>query len=412
MLKEVDDILHELTRILGYSAGWVAGACGSMYNTSETATCFRRCTEIVSLMLYMKGYDYDRQQYTWGKRTVKEKTAEQFKEYLTCVVAGEVLLRLYGRNNAHLEVMHEVSEQLKQETLQGTPVKHGICEKRDFATIIFQSRGIGQGIKNRLDELNATVVTRRGSSGRCGSRRCAWDNTEQADKGDKSKSDRECKENAEHAVIQQTGDTQLIIEWIEATPNSPVMKLFQNIRKPGGSQGKCDIQKKVKEKVQEMQNTVNRTTTTTVRGGARTRGSAPRGGRGGGGAGFGGRGGRGGSVGVGTGRGGGPGGISRGAHPSTPGRAGTGPGDASTTVSKPAPAKPADGQPPSPAKPAPPAPGNGTNTAAKPVAAKPNAAAGKPPVGTKPENTKTAGSTKIVNMQQEDGRHMNGSSTL
>ncbi|KJP85011.1 hypothetical protein AK88_05353, partial [Plasmodium fragile] len=305
MLQEVDDILNQLLSKLGQHSGHIAGFCGSIEN--KNPTCIKRCREIVNLMIYMNGYDFNNG--NWQKRHTHADNRSNFDEYLECTVAAQILLRLYGRNKEHRHIITQVSERLEHgEDFPGSqPFEQGLCENINFGPIIFLSGNIQQSLHQSLrEQWTPAKVPVRSTSGKCG-----WDDTD-----GNTQNDEEC--NEQDVVITQDDPLMRDIqELVDTGTFEHVKNVLQDMQKPGQSQGKCDIQDKIKDKIKDkvndMENRVRKTETPSVRGGVGTRGSAPRGARGGG---------------RGVGRGGlAPGGRGRGLPPSSAGsRPGTGPG--------------------------------------------------------------------------------------
>ncbi|KJP85431.1 hypothetical protein AK88_04934 [Plasmodium fragile] len=343
LMQEVDKIFGELIKKIGESHGSISGFCGSIYNTGHDGLCRSRCQEITKILLYMKGYDLTQTQGL-QTRTVDQAHWTAFQEYLRCVLAGEALVRVYGSNRDHVDVMNRVSDYLTPgKTFMQQTLQSGICDNRDWGKVIFQSKSLGTALHNRLHDLNKTWPQVRAGAGHA-ARKCGWDDTDGT-----THTDEPCNEN-DVVITEDDALMKTIRHSVEAADTFPnVRRVLHDMQKQGGYTGRCDIETKIKEKVQEMQNTVNRTKTTAARG------QVPRG------------------PGLGRGSGGGPG---KAGSPSP--RPGTGPGrrprprprpvPPSTSSTKPSEpptvATPAAGSepPPQPVKPA---------TAAQPVAVKP-----------------------------------------
>ncbi|KJP88403.1 hypothetical protein AK88_01855 [Plasmodium fragile] len=249
-MQEVDDIFHELIRKIGYTHGNISGFCGSIHN--KHGTCIKRCTEIVNLMLYMKGYEHKGTQGL-QRRPVNSGTWQQFQEYLRCTVTMEALLRLYGRNGDHITVMDEVSKELEQgKTFVKQRLESGICENRDWAKVLFQSKSMGTALQNRLNSLRErwtpAKVPARSTSGKCG-----WDDTEGTDNAGQPNRDEDC--NAQARAIPQHDELMKAIKGVvdegHTFPN--VHKVLQDMQKPGQSQDICRLEQKIKEGVQHVQ---------------------------------------------------------------------------------------------------------------------------------------------------------------
>ncbi|KJP85388.1 hypothetical protein AK88_04988 [Plasmodium fragile] len=87
---------------------------------------------------------------------------------------------------------------------------------------------------------------------------CAW--------ADKEVEDSEQKCNEQEGVITKDSEFMTKIkEWANTAFFSRVKKVFEDIHKKGGSTGRCDIQKQIKTKVKQLENTVNPPTATGVR---------------------------------------------------------------------------------------------------------------------------------------------------
>ncbi|KJP90002.1 hypothetical protein AK88_00171 [Plasmodium fragile] len=255
MLQEVDDIFHELLSRIGQRSGNISGFRGDLYN--KDGACISRCREIVNLMLYMKGYHYNQGTGTWDKKTIPHGTTRTFKEYLECILGSEVLLRLYARNTHHQGLITEVSDKLGQSNnLFGQKFEPGLCENIDFGNILFQSKSIGTGIKNRLEQLSQQWAPTHVGRGYTASGTCGWDDADDADEDGKPQRDEECNENA--GVI--TEDDALMKEikgWVPIGPFPHVKKVLEDMQKNGVSKEKCELEQKIRNGVKTVKDRVN-----------------------------------------------------------------------------------------------------------------------------------------------------------
>ncbi|KJP89168.1 hypothetical protein AK88_01254 [Plasmodium fragile] len=240
MLKEVDDIFNELRSTIGGGTGAIAGFCGSIYDSN--ATCIKRCREIVHLMLYMRGYDFKQGQ--WQHRYMQNNTSRNFREYLECTVAREILLRLYGRNKDHSNIIKTVSKELDQDNaLQQQKFEKGLCEKKNFGAVIFQSGNVQDTLHQRLDTLSTQWVARTPGRGRA-ARRCGWDDTDGT-----THTDEPCNEN--EVVITEEDELMRAIQGtVDAADTFPhVKQVLDDMQQPGQSTAKCEIEKNIKTKI-------------------------------------------------------------------------------------------------------------------------------------------------------------------
>ncbi|KJP84826.1 hypothetical protein AK88_05544 [Plasmodium fragile] len=336
LMKQVDNIFHSLIRIIGESNIAICSFCGGIYVTHADSVCNNRCAQITRILLYLKGYHYNKKSRKCEKRTTPETTSRTFREYLECIVGSEVLLRLYGRNKEHQQIIAEVSEKLRTpNNLFGQKFEPGLCENIDFGNILFQSKSIGTGIKNRLEQLSQQWVAGKAKRGHPAPRKCECQNTNQ---DDAQLQQREDKCNEHEGVLQEDHELMRSINhWTEGILYPRVKKLLEEMKDGRMPGGKCAIEKEIKKKIKEKAKEVKNTAATRDEGTLRK--EAPTG-------------------------------------SSTPALGNTG------GMAKPAPAKPASAKPVD------------TVSPAKPVAEKPNAAKVKPSAETKPETGQ--GSTKTV----------------
>ncbi|KJP84991.1 hypothetical protein AK88_05373, partial [Plasmodium fragile] len=255
-MSEVNIIFNEVTKIITKRSGPNAGICGIIYDGAETnvATCKSRCMEIAKLMLYIKGYSYKNR--AWTKRRVDDRRRAPFTEYLRCTLGTEVLLQLYGNTEDHREIIENVEQHMRNTDKSGKQqYEPGVCEDRNYGPVIFGLRGIGPSIKTKLDEWKSGLAA--GQAGRnTGTthgtgQKCAWREQEADQKNEEACS-------AQAGVITKDSEfMKRINHWTDGGLYPRVTKLLKDIHNNGGSKEKCEIEKKIKEGVQKVKDTVN-----------------------------------------------------------------------------------------------------------------------------------------------------------
>ncbi|KJP85183.1 hypothetical protein AK88_05177 [Plasmodium fragile] len=192
LYTEVNNIFDALTRVIGQSNLANSTICGELYFDADTKTCLRRCPAIVSLLLYMRGYEYGAQH--WTKSDVETRSAEGFKKYLKCILAKEAIMELYGRSEEHLQIIQEISDTLRNGgTVWTQKYADGICEGQDYGKYIFGSGIMRQSIRNRLKELGKHWV-RGGRSPDRTSGKCTWPHAVQME--EEQQNTKSCKDRA------------------------------------------------------------------------------------------------------------------------------------------------------------------------------------------------------------------------
>ncbi|KJP84839.1 hypothetical protein AK88_05527 [Plasmodium fragile] len=252
-MQAVDDIFQELLSKIGEPNGTISGFCGEIYDSN--ATCIKRCREIVNLMLYMRGYEHKGTQGL-QRRTVDQADWTAFQEYLRCVLAGEALVRLYGRNSDHVDVMNKVKQELAHgKTFVKQKLESGICENRDWGKVIFQSHRMGTALQNRLNSLRKTWTTAKVPARRA-SGTCGWDDAQDADEDGKPHSDDTC--NANEGVVTQENELMKEIKgWVPIGPFPHVQKVLEDMQKNGVSKEKCELEQKIRNGVKTVKDRVN-----------------------------------------------------------------------------------------------------------------------------------------------------------
>ncbi|KJP88328.1 hypothetical protein AK88_01944 [Plasmodium fragile] len=275
LFQQVDKILSDLIKKIGHPSGLITGFCGSIYHREGEGACISRCREIANIVLYMRGYEYKKGQNQWQRRSIQKNREATFKEYLKCTVATEVLLRLYGRNTDHRNIIKEISDTLETgEETSGQKFERAACENINFGKVIFQSGSTGKGIQSRLEELSKhwaplNVGRRYRASGKC-----AWQDTALDAEKEEQSTTRECG-TRQGGDVNEDAETRNIMEWINVDPTGRVRTLLANIKKSKGSAGICDIEQKIKEKVEDTVKQV--TTQAKARDEAADSGKAPQG---------------------------------------------------------------------------------------------------------------------------------------
>ncbi|KJP85166.1 hypothetical protein AK88_05209 [Plasmodium fragile] len=255
LMREVNIIFPEVTRSINQHSGQNAGICGIIYDGTHTnvATCKSRCMEIVNIMLYIRGYTYNAKNGTWNKRAVRERTRTMFHEYLRCTLATEVLVQVYGQTSDHQEVIKKVKAELEKTDTPGQKqYEPGVCEGRDYGDVIFGSTRIGTGLQKRIHEWSAGLP--RGNTGTTHGtgQTCAW-----AAK-DGEESDHTCNEEA-GATPTNSELMRRILYWTQDLLYPRVKQLLQEMtdgRVPGG---KCEIEKKINQKIEDTVQQVKKT---------------------------------------------------------------------------------------------------------------------------------------------------------
>ncbi|KJP84795.1 hypothetical protein AK88_05573 [Plasmodium fragile] len=353
--EEVDRIFDELTEVIGQSNNANSVICGDLYY--QVRTCLRRCQGIVSILLYMRGYGYTAQK--WVKANFTKRSAEGFRKYLECILAKEAIIQLYGGSKEHLEIIQEISDTLTNGGTAWTEMyADEICKGQDYGKFIFGSGILEESIRNRLEELESGWAGRRQKGKHGGSGKCTWNDAEHREQEQEPKSNSSCGQRLKKKG-EEDKDTKEVMELIKVNETRLSLHLQRIIKNSLEPRVRCKVQTEIKTKIQQGVSDVG----ASVRTGSTTRTKGPP------------RQQKGKDSKARVGAGKNTGGARDGGNPAKDSKAPR-PNDAAETQAvKPASAKAAP---------------------TKPVAANPNAAAGKPPVGTKPENTKTAGSTKIV----------------
>ncbi|KJP85652.1 hypothetical protein AK88_04724 [Plasmodium fragile] len=260
--KEVDAIFNELTKVIGERGIWNTVICGSLYNQPGDTLCSSRCGEIVSLMLYMKGYNYVGNR-TWQKRAKERRYDWEFEEYLKCILARETLLQLYGSNNDHRGIIQTVSDELKgRSKILQKDFADGICEGRDYGKVIFTSGDIGESIKKRLQRWTQESGRKRILSRQGRQQKCAWEEEEPIEQQKKPKDKGKCNRDED---VKEEGDTKDIMNWIRADTTPLTQYLFKVITSTRGLSAKCKVEEQIKGKVKDMQGTVQGTVTHTAK---------------------------------------------------------------------------------------------------------------------------------------------------
>ncbi|KJP85069.1 hypothetical protein AK88_05291 [Plasmodium fragile] len=256
LFREVDNIFTEFTTAVGQSIGAIAGFCGDIYNGPYDSLCNNRCADITKILLYMKGYDY--KQGKWKKREFSEMTEEKFREYLECIVASEAMLRLYGRNKDHSDIITQVSEKLAgQEKVMNQFFERGICENRDWGKVIFQSKSMGTALQNRLEHLSNNWASTNVGRGYTASGKCGWQDTDATDADQEPKNEQKCNET-EHVLPQEDELMKQIKQWVDTADTfEHVKKVLDDIRITGGSTARCDIENKIKAQVKAVKDKVH-----------------------------------------------------------------------------------------------------------------------------------------------------------
>ncbi|KJP86706.1 hypothetical protein AK88_03618 [Plasmodium fragile] len=184
-------------------------------------------------------------------KTIQHGTTRNFQEYLECIVGSEILLRLYGRNKDHRDIIAEVSDKLgKSNTLLGEHPQSGLCENIDFGKVLFQSKSIGTGIRQRLDKLSDQWVAGKATHARGRPRKCGWKNTDEDDDNGNPKRAAACNEQQD--VLHM--DDELMTEiksWVAIGSFERVQQVLEDMQKQEGSKEKCAIEKEIKEKIDD-----------------------------------------------------------------------------------------------------------------------------------------------------------------
>ncbi|KJP84956.1 hypothetical protein AK88_05411 [Plasmodium fragile] len=253
LMREVNIIFKDVTRTITQGSGANAGICGSIYTGAQPnmSTCKRRCHEIASLMLYIKGYTYNIKHKTCQNRTVHAGTADQFTEYLRCTLATEVLLQVYGNNEDQREVIQKVAEALRQADKPGQQqYEPGACEDQDYGPVIFGLRGIAPSIQTKLHEWKKGLAGGQVGSARVTGQKCA---RPEQDRDQNSAED--CNEN-EGVITPDSEFMRKIKHWADTFIFGRVKQVLEDMQKEEASKETCEIQKKVKEKVQNVKKKV------------------------------------------------------------------------------------------------------------------------------------------------------------
>ncbi|KJP84941.1 hypothetical protein AK88_05429 [Plasmodium fragile] len=252
LMKDVAGIFQDLTQTISQGRGLNAGICGSIYTGAQPnmSTCKSRCMDIVNIMLYIKGYSCSTGNCT--KRLVHDSSGDMFMEYLRCTLATEVLLQVYGKTTDHQDVIKKVQAQLQKPDTPGqTQYEPGVCEGWDYGEVIFGVGGIGPGLQQRLDEWKEGLPGGTATSTYGSGQTCAWPEHDR-----RQKSEAQCTATSGATPTNSELMTR-IKHWADSASLALLQKVLEDIQQTGSSMEKCDIEKKIKAQVKNVQDRVN-----------------------------------------------------------------------------------------------------------------------------------------------------------
>ncbi|KJP88326.1 hypothetical protein AK88_01942 [Plasmodium fragile] len=250
--KQVDNIFGELTKIIGQNGIWNSTICGYIYYGSDDTICRSRCGEIVSLILYMKGYNI--KNLTWTKRHMRGGREKDFREYLKCILAREALTKLYGGNNDHVTVIKDVSNELNRgaDGILKNEIQAGVCEGRKYESLIFGSGNIGANIESRLAKWTEDYAQRGRTIARGRSGKCAWEVKEHKEEEKQHKGSCDKGKGKD-----QYKDEDQVMDLIEVDLLHSTQRFWNIVQESRELDTACEIGDKIKKGVADVRKKVD-----------------------------------------------------------------------------------------------------------------------------------------------------------